>query len=231
MLNLRPDEFFEDLNNNIKIIQNKKLYCFSEDPILLAGFTDVNAGNKVLDLGTGSGILLFLLYIKESDIEALGIEIQPSLADMASRSVKHNNLCEKIKILQGDLKKIDKYVSANSWDLVVSNPPYIPLDKGRISPKKEIAAARQEVYCKLSDIISSAAFLLRRGGVFNMIHRAQRLPEIMNKLKENKLYPHKLQMIASHEKKDPFLVLINAVKDISTDFKVLPQINLISNRK
>ncbi len=226
MFKLKSEEVLEDLDNELKIIQNKKLYRFSEDPVLLAKFTDVYAGNKIVDLGTGSGIILFLLYAKEPDIKAVGIEIQFFLADMATRSVKYNNLCEKIKILQEDLKKPYKYLKQNSWDLVVSNPPYIPLNKGRISPKKEIAAARQEVYCNLNDVISSAAFLLKKGGAFNMIHRAQRLPEIMYQLKDKELTPSKLQFVSSHEGKDPFLVLISAVKGVSTSFKILPQLNL-----
>ena len=87
MFKLKPEEVLEDLDNELKIIQNKKLYRFSEDPVLLAKFTDVYAGNKIVDLGTGSGIILFLLYAKEPDIKAVGIEIQFFLADMASRSV------------------------------------------------------------------------------------------------------------------------------------------------
>ena len=226
---LLPHESLEDLTGNIKIIQNKALYRFNEDSVVLAEFTQLDKKCRVVDLGTGSGVLLLLLLAREASMEGVGVEIQQALADMASRSISFNALGDKIKIINADLKKAHYFLQKNSWDLVISNPPYITMDTGRASPHKELAAARQEIYCTLQDVIHSAAMLLKPGGSFALVHRVERLPEIMVLLKESKLEPRKMQLVAASEDKAPYLVLLQSWKNSVPGLEMLPQKNL--NRK
>lgn len=225
-LRLLSHESLEDLSGNIKIIQNKNLYRFNEDSVLLADFTRVDKKSRVVDLGTGSGVLLLLLFAREPSIEGVGVEIQRELAEMASRSVSYNGLAGKIKVINNDLKNAQQFLTKNSWDLVVSNPPYIPKGKGRTSPRREIAIARQEIYCTLQDVINTAAMLLKPGGSFAMVHRVERLPEIMVLFKKNDLEPRRMQLVAASENKAPYLVLIQSWKNSSPGLEVLPQKNL-----
>lgn len=223
---LLPDESLEELRSGLQIIQNKKLYRFSEDSILLADFVDINPGSRVLDLGTGSGVLLLLLISREPNLLGVGVEIQSSLMDMARRSIRFNNLEDKIEIIQGDITKLPASFKKQKWDLIISNPPYIPLERGRKSPKEEIAVSRQEVLCRLENVVVSAAELLPSGGSLALVYPAQRLAEVIFHLQNNKLEPLKMQLVSSKQNTRPYLVLIQAYKDAAPGLQLLPQKHL-----
>lgn len=220
---LLPDESLEELRGGLQIIQNKKLYRFSEDSVLLSDFVDIEPGSRVIDLGTGSGVILLLLASREPNLKGVGVEIQTSLVDMARRSVCFNNLEHKIKIIQEDIKKLPASFKKQKWDLIVSNPPYIPLERGRKSPKEEIAVSRQEVLCSLGEVVFSAAELLPSGGSFALVYPAKRLTEAVFHLKNNKLEPLKMQLVSTKQNSQPYLVLIQAYKNAAPGLQVLPQ--------
>ena len=130
---LKENERIDDLQrNNYKIIQDPDRFCFGMDAVLLSGFARVPEGAKVLDLGTGTGIIPILLKAKTKAAHLTGLEIQAESADMAARSVKLNGLCEKIEIVNGDIKEAVRIFGAASFDVVTCNPPYMTEHHGLI---------------------------------------------------------------------------------------------------
>lgn len=208
---LKENERIDDLERNgYQIIQDAKRFCFGMDAVLLSGFARVKDGARVLDLGTGTGIIPILLEAKTGAAHLTGLEIQPDSADMARRSVKLNGLENKIDIVTGDLKEAESLFDAASFDVVTSNPPYMIGQHGIANPEDAKAIARHEVLCTLRDVIEQAAKLLRPGGNFFMVHRPFRLAEIMVLLHEYKLEPKRMQLVYPYVDKEPNMVLIEA---------------------
>ena len=208
---LKAGERIDELQRNgYQIIQDAKRFCFGMDAVLLSGFARVKDGARVLDLGTGTGIIPILLEAKTGAAHLTGLEIQPDSADMARRSVKLNGLENKIDIVTGDLKEAGSLFDAASFDVVTSNPPYMIGQHGITNPEDAKAIARHEVLCTLRDVIEQAAKLLRPGGNFFMVHRPFRLAEIMVLLHEYKLEPKRMQLVYPYVDKEPNMVLIEA---------------------
>lgn len=204
---LLDDENLEDIGLGFKIVQSKKHYRFSVDSVLLANFVEVNSGECVVDLGTGSGIIPLLLSQKDEQVKIVGIEFQQSLAQMAKKSVRYNNQDSRITIIEGDLKESPFLLKGVKWDKVVSNPPYFRKEDTRISPKKEIAIARHEIKCNLEDVVKAASLLLKPGGGFYLVHRYERLTEILTFSKKYELYPARLQTVSVNGDTQPHLIL------------------------
>ena len=208
---LKENERIDDLQRNgYRIIQSPKKFCFGMDAVLLSGFARVKEGGNVLDLGTGTGIIPILLSAKTEAKHLTGLEIQEESADMARRSVMLNSLEEKITIVTGDIKEAGNLFDAASFDAVTSNPPYMTGKHGLTNPEDAKAIARHEILCTLEDVISKAAYLLRPGGNFFMVHRPFRLAEIMTLLQQYKLEPKRMQLVYPYVDKEPNMVLIEA---------------------
>lgn len=211
MIDLKENERLDELQRNgYRIIQNPEKFCFGMDAVLLSGFARAKNGDKVLDLGTGNGIIPILMEAKTNAAHLTGLEIQEESADMAARSVKLNELQDKISIVKGDIKEADKLFNAASFDVITSNPPYMIGNHGLKNPDAPKAIARHELLCTLEDVVSQAAKLLRPGGNFFMVHRPFRLTEIMVLLHEYKLEPKRMQLVYPYVDKEPNMVLIEA---------------------
>lgn len=219
---LLQGEKLEAIGSELKIIQNKELYRFSEDSVLLAEFMDLYPGDNILDIGTGSGIIPLLLIQRQSNLQITGIEIQRDLAYMAQRSVKHNNMEKNITIIQEDLRNASKLFGGKKWDRITTNPPYFRINEGRASPKENIAIARHEVKCTLEEIIETAGLLLRAKGSFYIAHRYDRLLEILSLCRKTRLYPVRVQPISAGVKKDPYLILVECINKVESQYEVLP---------
>ena len=168
---LCPGERIDDLERSgLKIIQNPAKFCFGMDAVLLSGFARVKRGEKVLDLGTGTGILPLLLAAKTEGEHFTGIEIQPDMADMAGRSVLLNEVEDRIDIVCGDLRQSSARFGKAAFDVVVSNPPYMKESHGLKNPDDAKATARHEVRCTLEYVIREASDTLRSGGRFYLVH-------------------------------------------------------------
>ena len=218
---LKPGERVDDLNrNNYRIIQNTKKFCFGMDAVLLSGFTKVLPGEKVLDLGTGTGIIPILLEAKTEGKHFTGLEIQEESADMAMRSVAMNGLEDKIDIVIGDIKEASAYFGLASFDVVTSNPPYMNHGHGLVNPGDAKAIARHELLCSLEDVLREASRLLKPGGRFYLVHRPFRLVEIMNTLTQYKLEPKRMKLVYSYVDKEPNMVLLECVKGGKSMLKV-----------
>ena len=212
-IQLKDGERLDELDRNgYRIIQDPKRFCFGMDAVLLAGFAKVKPGEKVLDLGTGTGILPILLEARTKGASFTGLEIQPESADMAARSVRLNHLENKVHIVNGDIRKADRLFGAGSYHVVTSNPPYMTDLHGIKNPNEAKAIARHEILCTLEDVVSQAAKLLAPCGRFYLVHRPFRLAEILTCLCSHGLEPKRMRLVHSYEDWEPNMVLIEALK-------------------
>ncbi len=210
---LKENERIDDLQRNgYCIIQDPDRFCFGMDAVLLSGFATAKDGARVLDLGTGTGIIPILLAAKTKAAHLTGLEVQADSADMAGRSVALNGLEEKINIVTGDIKGADKLFHAASFDVITCNPPYMIGAHGLKNPEDAKAIARHEILCTLEDVISQAAKLLVPGGRFFLVHRPFRLAEIIVTLTKYRLEPKRMRLVYPFADKDPNMVLLEAVR-------------------
>ena len=220
---LKENEKIEDLQcKGLKIIQNKKWFCFGMDAVLLTNYCDIKNNSTIVDLGTGTGIIPILLSGKRDYAKAYAIEIQEEVAEMARRSVELNNLQDKIEILNIDLKDVLNYIQPNSIDAVISNPPYKLNSSGIVNPSDKKAISRHEIMCTLEDVISKAATLLKQYGRFYMVHRPDRLADIMCLLRKYKLEPKQIRFIHPRINEKPNMILIRASKNGNPELKFDP---------
>ena len=221
MIELKQDERLDDLERNgYKIIQDPKRFCFGMDAVLLSDFAKVRTGEKVLDLGTGTGILPILLAGKTKGQHFTGLEIQPESAEMARRSVAYNHLEERVDIVTGDIKEASTLFPLASFDVITSNPPYMTDLHGIKNPEAPKAIARHEVLCTLEDLVRETSRLLRPGGRFYLIHRPFRLVEIFQTLTAYKLEPKRMKLVYPFVDKEPNMVMIEAIRGAKSMIKV-----------
>ena len=210
---LLPGERFDDLQRNgYKIIQNPQKFCFGMDAVLLSGFARVKKAERVIDLGTGTGIIPILLEAKTPGEHFTGLEIQPESADMAARSVRYNGLEDRISIVTGDIKDAANLFGASSFDVVTSNPPYMTKEHGLVNDADAKTIARHEVLCSLEDLISQTAKLLKPNGRCYFVHRPFRLVEILSMMSAYQVEPKRIQFVYPYVDKEPNMVLIEAVR-------------------
>ncbi len=210
---LKDGERLDDLQcKGYHIIQDPARFCFGMDAVLLSGFAKAKKGEKVLDLGTGTGIIPILMAAKTEGENFTALEIQEESADMARRSVAYNHLEEKVKIVTGDIKDASKIFGASSFHVITTNPPYMIGTHGENSPSEEKAIARHEVLCTLDDILRESARILMPGGHFYMVHRPFRLAEIMSKMVEYKIEPKRMRLVYPYIDKEPNMVLIEGLR-------------------
>lgn len=207
-----------------RIIQNREKFCFGMDAVLLSGFATVKAKERVLDLGTGTGIIPILLEAKTQGDSFVALEIQQESADMARRSVLLNNLQDKISVVDGDIKEASKMFGKASFSVVTCNPPYMNDMHGLKNPDLPKAIARHEVLCTLEDVVREASAVLKNSGRFYMVHRPHRLAEIIGMLLKYHLEPKRIRMVHPYLHKDANMVLIEAVKGGNSMVKMEPPI-------
>ena len=210
---LKKGERIDELQRNgYGIIQDPARFCFGMDAVLLSGFATAKKGERVLDLGTGTGISPILMEAKTCGESFTGLEIQEESADMARRSVSYNHLEEKVKIVTGDIKDASKLFGASSFHVITTNPPYMIGTHGENSPSQAKAIARHEVLCTLDDVLRESAKLLMPGGRFYMVHRPFRLAEILSKMVEYKIEPKRMRLVYPYIDKEPNMVLIEGLR-------------------
>lgn len=227
---IKEYERLDDLHRNgYSIIQDPKRFCFGVDAVLLSGFADVKKGERVLDLGTGTGIVPILLEAKTQGEHFSGLEIQEESVEMAKRSVELNGLSAKINIVQGDIKEVDSIFKAASFDVVTSNPPYMNEGGGLINDFSPRAIARHELLCTLEDVIKGASRVLKTGGRLYIVHRPHRLADIMVLLRQYKLEPKKIRFVHPYLEKEPNMMLLEAVRSAKPMIKVMPPLVIYKN--
>ena len=220
---IKDYERVDDLHRNgYMLIQDPKRFCFGVDAVLLSGFATAKKGDKILDLGTGTGVIPILMSAKTKAEHFSALEIQPKSAEMAKRSVMLNDLQDKIDIIEGDIKKAAEIFKPSSFDVITTNPPYMNFEGGLKNSYDPKTIARHEVLCSLDDVAFAAQRLLKFGGKFFMVHRPHRLTDIMCVLREHKLEPKRIRFVQPYADREPNMVLVEAVRSGKPMIKVMP---------
>lgn len=220
---IREGERVDDLEcKGYQIIQNPEIFCFGMDAVLLSDFAPSRKNGKVIDLGTGTGIIPILMEARNKGTHYTGLEIQEYSADMARRSVAMNKLDEKIDIVTGDIKDVRKLFEPEKFDIVTSNPPYMIKQDGLENDNQPKNIARHEILVNLEEVIAAAAYLLKMNGKFAMVHKPFRLAEIFSIMQKYKLEPKRMCMVQPYADKEPNMVLVEAVKGGGSMIKIEP---------
>ncbi len=231
MLHDPATETLEHVNiGNLQVIQPKQGYRFSVDALLLADFLTVKPNERLIDLGTGTGIIPLLSSSLHPTCEIVGIEFQERLADMAARNVRLNSLEDRIRILNGDIRFLSEYVKAGTFDVVCSNPPYRKVGAGRRNPEHEQAVARHEIACTLDDLLAGCKYVLHPGGKVFFIYLPERLSELLVGMSKYRLEPKRLRFIHALKETPASLVLVDARRDAQIGLTILPPLYLYKEK-
>ena len=212
---VKINERLEDLDlNGLKIIQNPDYFCFGIDAVLLGWFASkaVTRKTKTIDLGTGTGILPLLLYGRTGTRHIDALEIQENMVDLARRNVILNHLEEVIHIYQGDIRNPGNLFHSYIYDIIVSNPPYMRMDRGLKNPSETVAISRHELLCNMDDIASFAKTMLKDRGKLFLVQRADRLGDVIYALRSKGLEPKRLMNVHPFASRPANLIMIEAMK-------------------
>lgn len=229
---LKENEKLNDLQiNNLKIIQDKEGFCFGIDSILLSEFAkNIKKNSIVIDFGTGTGIIGFLLIAKNNIKKVTGIEVQSEVVEMVNRSIKINKLEEKFDIINCNIKDILSKVERQSFDVVVTNPPYKKINTGGTNENEKKLISRHEILADIFDFIKAAKLVLKDKGSLYMVHRPERLCDIMYGLRKNNLEPKRMRFVYSRrDSKEAKLVLIQAIKNSGSFLKIEEPLYIYEN--
>ena len=199
----------EQIGGKYRMELSQTQFSLSTDSIALADFARVFSGARVCDLGCGCGALGLLLLAKCETLQVTGVEIQEPAARCAAENAAQNGLSQ-FSVLHGDLREYRTLLPANGFDIVVSNPPYYPVSGGAAPEKLPLAIARSEACCTLSDLCACAAWCLRFGGSFFLVHKPERLTDLLCTLRAHRLEPKRIRLVRHHAGADANLVLIAA---------------------
>ena len=201
---IRIDETLDDLGiKGIHVIQKKEGFRFGVDAVLLANFAKVKKNASVIDLCTGTGIVPFILAGKTNAKNITGIEIQEEFVEMAERSVEFNKLEERVNFINGDLKNLALLKKLPKVDVLTVNPPYKLQNSGIINLNDKNAIARHEICCTLEDVIIASRILLKDNGRMYMVHRPDRLVDIVTLMRKHKIEPKRIRMVHPSAGKAP----------------------------
>ncbi len=206
----------------LRIIQDPQKFKFTMDAFLLAGFIKPQAKQQIFDLGTGSGVLPLLLAGQDQVSEVCGIELQPELVALARRNVSLNHLEAQVRIIEGDLKELPLELKLNSFDYVISNPPFFPLAQGSPSLNKALALARFEIACNIEEVLQAAVRMVRGNGRVALIFPAERLGDLFTAFSKTKLALERLCLVHPKADAPANLVLVEARPGGKSKLKVLP---------
>jgi len=227
-IDLIEDERIDDLQcKGMKIIQNKRLYNFSTDPILLVNFSQIKKDSVVVDFCSGSGVIALLVAVKSQARKVYCVELQEALANMSQKSVILNGLEDKIEIINDSVQNINKYIKNQTVDIVFCNPPYSKKNSSINSPNEIINICRHEITITLKEIIENASNILKNKGILYLVHQVNRLEEIMVEMSGKNIHIKQLQLVQSFENSNPHLVLIKGIKNSKNGMEIMP--NLVTN--
>ena len=222
MKEILENERIDDLEfKGLKIIQNKDGFCFGIDSILLSDFAkEIKKRSKVIDLGTGTGIIGILLCMKTELSKIIGVEIQKEVYDMAKRSIKLNNLENKFEIINENIKNLENIIETGTFDAVVTNPPYKKIGTGLTNENEKKLISRHEITANLEDFIKVSSKMLKDKGTLYMVHRPDRMVDIIELLRKYKLEPKRIKFVYPNANKDANLILLKAVKNANPFLKI-----------
>jgi len=205
---------------DIKVYQNREGYRFSVDAVLLSAFVNMRHARQIADLGTGSGIIGLLLARKYTGAKITLVELQQSLYRLAVRNIAMNDLSDRVEAVLCDIRQVKEMFTHMSYDLVVSNPPFRRPATGRLSVGEERAIARHELALQLSDLALAASYLLKVKGRFFMIYHPERLLEVFDTFRQNRLEPKRIRFVHNDITAGSKIVLIEAVREGNPGIKI-----------
>ena len=223
---LKENERIDDLEiNDFKIIQNNEGFCFGIDSVLLSDFAkNIKHNTTIMDLGTGTGIIPTLLCAKTKLKKVIGVEIQEEVYEMARRSIELNNLKDRFEIINEDILNLNKKYEKNSFDVVITNPPYKKKNSGILNENDKKIISRHEVTASLDDFIKVAKEMLKDKGEFYMVHRPDRLVDILSIMRIYKIEPKLLRFVFSEKDQPPKLILIKGIKNAKPFLRIEPNL-------
>ena len=219
------------LNKNLKIIQRSDYFNFSIDSLLVSEFVSIKKNTKnIIDLGTGNAVIPLFLS-KKTSAKIFGMEIQKISFELAQRNININNLNEQIYIIYDDMKNYKKYFLNGSFDIVVSNPPFFKFNgnKELLNDLEQLSIARHEIEITLEELIQTASLLVKDRGYFYLVHRADRLTEIISTLQKFNFEAKKIKFCYTTENKNAKIVLIEAIKSGKAGLTILPPLIINKN--
>jgi tRNA1Val (adenine37-N6)-methyltransferase len=220
---MKEDETLESLfGGRLKILQKKKGYRYTIDSVLLAHFVEPKKGERILELGAGSGVISLLLAFRNPGVRVTGLELQADLADMAGRSVAMNDLEGRVKMICGDARKAADLLEARSKDVVVFNPPYRKVGSGKLNPGREKALARHEIAGSIEDFMRAASYALEPGGRVCLIYPCTRMVEAIHRMRVEKMEPKRLRIVHSRPGSRGDFILVEGMKGGGEELAVLP---------
>ena len=196
------------------------------DSFLLSAFPSLNPGLRVCDLGCGTGLLGLLLLQRQPQLSVSGIELLPSAAELARRTAALNDLTDRLRIYCGDLRTPRQFLPPGSQDLVICNPPYYPAGSGRLPSDPALRSARSEENCTLEDVCQSAETLLRWGGRFCLVHKPERLTDVLCSLRAHRMEPKRLRFVCKEGGSAPSLFLLEGRRGGKPGLQIQPSLLL-----
>ncbi len=218
----KNDETVDALfGGKIKIVQSREGYRVSIDSVLLAHFAAVRGGEKVMDLGTGNGVLSLILAFLYPSLSITAVELQKGMVARAAEGVRLNRFDRQVRIACLDVCAVPDHFAPESFEVVVSNPPYRPSSSGRLSRNSERQIARHETKATLQDFVRSAAYLLPPKGRLALIYSALRCVDMLTAMRSNKIEPKRLRMVHSFATGEATMVLVEGVKGGRAGIEIL----------
>lgn len=218
---LNDNETLDDLENGYYLIQRRDGFRFGIDAVLLADFAKCRA-KRVIDLCTGTGIVAVLLAAKTDIAQIDAVELQPEMAELAARSVSYNKLDGRVHIRCADLKAAPELYGRSVFDAVTVNPPYMKSGAGLINEDRMKLLSRHEIGCTLDDVVRVSSELLKTHGKLFMVHRPQRLADVMFAMRSRHIEPKRMRFVAPKPGREANLVLIEGVKNANSELKLMP---------
>ncbi|HEY1371815.1 MAG TPA: tRNA1(Val) (adenine(37)-N6)-methyltransferase [Candidatus Binatia bacterium] len=223
------DETVDTLfNGKVSIIQKRTGYRFSIDALLLAHFATVKNARRIVDLGSGSGVVGIILAELDPNIDIVGIELQEQMVERARRSAALNAFDGRVTMMRGDVRAIATLIARESCDGAVANPPYRAASSGRINPDSEKRLARHEIVADVGDFVRAAAHAVRPGGGLAVVYPARRLIDLLDTMRRERFEPKRLRLVHSFAGAEASLALVEGVKDGRAELKVLPALTIYS---
>lgn len=228
---LRVGESLDALGSgDLRIIQSVSGFRHSMDALLLVSFASPRATDRVLDLGCGNGAIGLLLAHKHPGVRVVGLEIQPALASRALRGAQVNDLHHRVEIVEGDLREIKGLLPQAGFDLVLCNPPYREVGRGRLNPDPERSQAKHELLATLSDVAAAIRYAIAPKGRTCLIYHASRLAELLARLRAERLEPKLLRPVHSFPGADAELVMVEARREGRPGLRLLAPLFIYQTR-
>lgn len=218
--------YYDELwKNGPRLARSEEAFSLSTDSVMLANFVSAKSAKQIIDLGCGAGVLTVLMAEKYPRAQITGLEIQEESARLSRLSLEASKT-QNAEIICGDLRECRKIFAAGQFDMLVSNPPYFPVNSGYSAPNESRRIAREEVCCNLQDLFSAAGYLCRFGGTFCLVHRAERLSEIFSTAEKFGFAPKRLRMVCHRLSLAPNIVLIECKRGAKSGLHIDPPLIL-----